>query len=234
MKILIIIPAYNEGENIRKLIMELQKCNEIGYDILVINDGSKDETVKICHEEGIDVIDLPCNLGIGGAVQTGYLYAAKNDYDIAIQVDGDGQHDPEYIFTLIEPIKNGEADLVVGSRYINGIGFQSTRLRRMGIKFFTALIWLLTRQWFTDPTSGFRAGNRKVIQFLAQNYPRDYPEPESLVFLKRYSCTVSEVPVSMKSRCNGHSSINLVQSVYYMIKVTMAILIDISRNKKGL
>ncbi|GMB01249.1 glycosyltransferase family 2 protein [Pelosinus sp. IPA-1] len=233
MKVLIIIPAYNEGENIRNLIWDLQKYNEFGYDILVINDGSTDDTARACREEGITVIDLPCNLGIGGAVQTGYLYAEKNSYDIAIQVDGDGQHSPEYISELIEPLRKEEVDLVIGSRYINGIGFQSTRIRRIGIKFFTLLIWFLTRQCFTDPTSGFRACNKKVIQLFARNYPKDYPEPESLVFLKRYSCKIIEKPVVMKSRCNGESSINIIQSIYYMIKVTLAILIDISRNKRG-
>ena len=231
MKVLIIVPAYNEGENIRRLIRELKKYNE--YDILIINDGSTDDTVHVCLEEGVTVIDLPCNLGIGGAVQTGYLYAEKNNYDIAVQVDGDGQHSPEYILKLIESITNEGADLVIGSRYISGIGFQSTRLRRIGIKFFTVLIRVLTHQCFTDPTSGFRACNRKVIQLFAQNYPRDYPEPESLVFLKRYTCKIVEKPVIMTERCNGESSINIIQSIYYMIKVTLAILIDVSRNKKG-
>ncbi len=226
MKILIIIPAYNEEQNISNLIKDLLKYDEYRIDILIINDCSTDDTSTICKHFGVKVIDLPCNLGIGGAVQTGYKYAYKNNYDIAIQVDGDGQHKPIYLGRLIIPIVNRSADMVIGSRYIEKKGFQSSLLRRIGIQYFSRLIQFLTRQRISDPTSGFRACNSKVIELFAHRYPRDYPEPESLVYLKRNQVSIMEVPVVMQERINGKSSINLTKSIYYMIKVSLAIIID--------
>lgn len=227
MKVLVIIPAYNEEDNIRSLLSELKSLNTV--DIVVINDHSKDKTSFICHNEKVNVIDLPCNLGIGGAVQTGYIYAHNNAYDVAIQVDGDGQHDPKFIPELLQPIETGEADLVIGSRYINKIGFQSTWLRRVGINYFSLLIRALMRQRITDPTSGFRACNRILIEMFAANYPTDYPEPESIVFVKRKGLKVKEVPVIMKERLGGVSSIRSLKSAHYMIKVTFAVVIDAVR-----
>ncbi|MHA6483035.1 glycosyltransferase family 2 protein [Paenibacillus sp. strain BS8-2] len=224
---LVIIPAYNEEDNIRSLLTELKALNTV--EIVVINDHSKDRTSLICHQENVNVIDLPCNLGIGGAVQTGYIFAYKNAYDIAIQVDGDGQHDPKFIPELLQPIMEGEADLVIGSRYINKIGFQSTWLRRVGIKYFSFLIKVLMKQKITDPTSGFRACNRKLIEMFATNYPTDYPEPESIVFVKRKGLKIKEVPVIMKERLGGVSSIRSLKSAHYMIKVTFAVVIDAVR-----
>ncbi|WP_284036340.1 glycosyltransferase family 2 protein [Neobacillus sp. 114] len=224
MKILAIVPAYNEEQGIRHVVEHFKNIDYV--DILVINDCSKDKTSLVCRELGLNVIDLPANLGIGGAVQTGYKYALNNGYDIAIQVDGDGQHNPSYIKQLIQPIMDGDADLVIGSRYLNKEGFQSTRVRRVGIQYFTFLINLLHKKKITDPTSGFRAANKKVIELFSQRYPIDYPEPESIVYLLRNEYNIQEVPVIMNERMGGESSINAIKSVYYMIKVSLAIIID--------
>lgn len=230
MKILVIIPAYNEESSIGKLLNEINCLDDLPkkymLDIIVINDCSKDKTSEICIEKGVTVIDLPCNLGIGGAVQTGYKFALLNNYDYAIQVDGDGQHNPKYIKQLLAPLISNSADFVIGSRYIEKEGFQSTRLRRFGIRYFSKLIELLVKQCITDPTSGFRAANKKVIKLFAHQYPVDYPEPESIVYLSRLGLTISEVPVIMNDRIGGESSINSLKSIYYMIKVSLAIILD--------
>ncbi|MCH6188206.1 glycosyltransferase family 2 protein [Paenibacillus polymyxa] len=226
LKILLIIPAYNEEDNIANLISSINKVNIANLEILVVNDCSLDKTHLICSNLQVNVINLPCNLGIGGAVQTGYRFAYKNDYDIAIQVDGDGQHKPEYIEQLIQPIIERNVDLVIGSRYIQKEGFQSTLLRRIGINYFSKLLFTLTGQLITDPTSGFRACNRRVIEIFSKRYPVDYPEPESIMYLKRNLFTIEEIPVVMKSRESGTSSITSFKSVYYMLKVSMAIMID--------
>lgn len=229
MKVLAIIPAYNEEESIGDLISRFIDYTDV--DVLVVNDCSKDGTSKICKRGGVNVIDLPCNLGIGGAVQTGYRYAKLHGYDIAVQVDGDGQHNPEYISKLIQPIVNEEADLVIGSRYLEKNGFQSTVLRRIGIKYFSFLIKTLKRKRITDPTSGFRACNHSVIELFAERYPIDYPEPESIVYLLRNDFKVREVPVIMNERAGGESSIKAFKTIYYMIKVSVAIFIDTLRKQ---
>ncbi|MGF6353645.1 glycosyltransferase involved in cell wall biosynthesis [Paenibacillus sp. 4624] len=233
MKILVIVPAYNEADNIQNLIMSLRHEIEVEFDIVVINDCSTDSTSNAAFEVGANVIDLPCNLGIGGAVQTGYKYAYKHNYDIAIQVDGDGQHNPKFIKDLIEPIILKKADFVIGSRFLEREGFQSSALRRIGIVYFSKIIYLLTKQKVTDPTSGFRACNASIIKMFANSYPIDYPEPETIVFLKRNEFTIKEIPVVMEERVGGVSSINLLKSVYYMVKVSIAILIDLMRDRKG-
>jgi glycosyltransferase involved in cell wall biosynthesis len=200
-------------------------------DVIVINDKSTDRTLNVLNSLNANYIDLPCNLGIGGAVQTGYAYGVRNGYDIAIQVDGDGQHNPNYIIDLVAPIVRGEANMIIGSRYISKEGFQSTKLRRVGIKYFSSLIKLLTGSKITDPTSGFRACDSKVMSYFANFYPTDYPEPESIVALLRQHYRINEVPVTMLERKFGNSSINFMKSIYYMIKVSLAILIDIIRKK---
>lgn len=169
MKVLAIIPAYNEEDNLGPL---LEKLKRFEIDTVVINDCSTDRTIDVCGKYNVTCINLPNNLGIGGAVQTGYRYAVKHNYDIAIQIDGDGQHNPEYVKNLIEPIINHEADLVIGSRYIDKKGFQSSVIRRIGIKHFSNLIKILLRICITDPTSGFRACNKTVMHFFAQNRAR--------------------------------------------------------------
>ena len=223
-KVLLIIPAYNEAENIEKVINNIVQ-NYPQYDYVIVNDGSRDDTEEICLKNHYQVLNLPLNLGIGGAVQTGYRYALKNHYDIAIQIDGDGQHDIAYVEKLIEPIISGSADLTIGSRFIEREGFQSSVTRRMGISLLSGLIHVLCLKKVRDVTSGFRAVNEKFIKIYAENYPSDYPEPEAIVAAIMHRGRIEEVPVIMKERMAGNSSINLKRSVYYMVKVTLAILV---------
>ena len=225
MRTLIIIPAYNEEKNLGNLIGALRELKE-NINILVVNDCSKDKTYEVCKSLNVTCINLPCNLGIGGAVQTGYKYALKHNYDIAIQIDGDGQHDPSYIKDVVRPIVEEGADLVIGSRFITNEGFQSTFTRRLGIKYFSLILSRLSGKKITDPTSGFRACGRRTIEYFAKVYPRDYPEPESIMHLSRLGHSIKEVPVIMKERGQGQSSITSMKSVYYMVKVSLAILID--------
>ena len=229
MKKLIIIPAYNEAKNIVNLLDKLKRKND--YDVVVINDCSTDNTAAVCEEYGAVVIDLPFNLGIGGAVQTGYKYALKNGYDVAIQVDGDGQHDPEWLDELIKVLSLEQNDMVIGSRFIEEKGFQSTWLRRWGIRYFTWLIQWLTKTKITDPTSGFRACNKEIIRYFAAQYPRDYPEPETIISLSRLGYRIVEIPVVMHERQEGVSSINSLRAIYYMVKVTLAIFVDTCKNE---
>ncbi len=234
MKILIIIPAYNESENIEQVIRNLKDKNpEVDY--VIINDCSKDNTREICKENGFNTVSLPVNLGIGGGVQTGYLYAYQNGYDIAIQRDGDGQHNPAYIPDVVEPIIKGEADIVIGSRFVTNEGFQSTGLRRFGILLLSTVIRICSGVVVKDVTSGFRAINRTYIEFYADNYAQDYPEPEAIVAAAVQGCRIKEVPVIMEERQGGTSSITALKSVYYMLKVSMAIVLQrmiVQRRKK--
>lgn len=223
-KILLIVPAYNEVDNIERVLETL--INKFPqYDYVVINDGSTDGTGRLCIERGYQVINLPINLGIGGAVQTGYMYALKNGYEYAVQLDGDGQHDAAYVETLIKPLMEGSADVVVGSRFLEKEGFQSSRSRRIGINILSRLIWICTGKHILDVTSGFRAVNQRFIAIYAEDYPSDYPEPEAIITAVMHKGRVAEVPVVMKEREGGISSINFRKSIYYMIKVTLAILI---------
>lgn len=225
VKKLIIIPAFNEEANIEKTVAAIQKDAK-EFDYVIINDCSTDRTREICEEHGYNIVNLPINLGIGGAVQTGYKYAQKYGYDMAVQVDGDGQHDPEFLNEMAEYIEKNKVDLVIGSRFIEKKGFQSSAVRRMGIKFFSCLIKLLTGEVITDPTSGLRMVGRNVIEIFARDYPKDYPEPESVVAVLRKKMIVKEIPVIMHEREGGVSSISPRKSVYYMVKVTLAILIE--------
>ncbi len=224
VKILLIIPAYNEADNIGRVVENLIR-NFPQYDYVIVNDGSSDGTGELCMEKGYQVLNLPINLGIGGAVQTGYRYALKYGYDIAVQLDGDGQHDASYVKRLIEPLLAGEADVVIGSRFLRREGFQSSRSRRIGINILSDLIWLCTGKRIRDVTSGFRAVNRRFITIYAEDYPSDYPEPEAIITAVMHRGRVAEVPVVMKEREGGTSSITFRKSVYYMIKVTLAILV---------
>lgn len=223
MKTLVIIPAYNEEKIIESTIKNLKE-NTKNVDYIVINDGSTDNTKKVCIENNINFIDLSVNLGIGGAVQTGYKYAKKHNYDIAIQFDGDNQHDPKYIDALIKEIENGN-DLVIGSRYVENLStFKSTFVRRAGIKFLSSLIKLVTHKKVYDVTSGFRACNKKIIKYFANHYSIDYPEPDSIARVLKKKYKVKEIPVEMKERTSGKSSINFFDSIYYMIKVSLCII----------
>lgn len=224
MKVLIIIPAYNEAQNIEKVIFLLnEKSPDVHY--VIVNDCSKDNTAEICKKNGFNYISLPVNLGIGGGVQAGYIYAAENDFDIAIQMDGDGQHDATYINELIQPIIDGEADIVIGSRFIKMEGFQSSRIRRFGIDFLSLLIRMSCGIHIKDVTSGFRAVNKRFINIYANDYSQDYPEPEAIIAGAMYKGRIKEVPVIMHERKAGASSINAWKSIYYMIKVSISIII---------
>ena len=229
-KILLIIPAYNESEGIVGVIKKVEVyCEKSDYkiDYLVINDGSTDDEEEILLSHRIKHVELVQNLGIGGAVQTGYLYAKRNNYDIAIQFDGDGQHDIESLPHLIDPIINGEADFTVGSRFVaDSISdFKSTGARQLGIKILSLLIKWTSKIKIKDVTSGYRAGNRKVIEQFAERYPSKYPEPESYMHLFAKNIRVQEVGVQMFERTTGESSINLRKAVGYMIDVSLSILI---------
>ena len=232
MKKLIIIPAYNEADSIQKVVENLTLYYQ-AYDFIVINDCSIDNTVEILSQENVQYLDLSYNLGIGGAVQTGYIYAMKNGYDVAIQMDGDGQHDPQFLDALITPIENGQADVCIGSRFVECGGFQSSGIRRVGIRFLSLLIYICTGKRIKDVTSGFRAVNKRMIEFYAKNYPQDYPEPEAIVMAIRNHAKVEEVPVVMHERENGSSSITLKKSIYYMIKVSLALLLANAVGKRG-
>ncbi|HGM9262967.1 TPA: glycosyltransferase family 2 protein [Streptococcus pyogenes] len=224
MKKLIIIPAYNESSNIVNTIRTIES-DAPDFDYIIIDDCSTDNTLAICQKQGFNVISLPINLGIGGAVQTGYLYAQRCGYDVAVQVDGDGQHNPCYLEKMVEVLVQSSVNMVIGSRFITKEGFQSSFARRIGIKYFTWLIALLTGKKITDATSGLRLIDRSLIERFANHYPDDYPEPETVVDVLVSHFKVKEIPVVMNERQGGVSSISLTKSVYYMIKVTLAILV---------
>ena len=232
-KIIVLVPCYNEEKNIDKVIQNIMNYtlpdsslyHNLAIDYLIINDCSKDNTFDICIEKGYNCLNLSVNLGIGGCVQAGYLYALEQGYDIAIQHDGDGQHDPRYFEDIIAPIVSGEADVVIGSRFLDKKGFQSTRLRRLGISFLSKLIYLCTGLKVYDVTSGYRAVNRKYIKIFADRYALDYPEPEAIMDAALNKAKIIEVPVVMREREEGESSINLLMGLYYMIKVSLTILL---------
>jgi glycosyltransferase involved in cell wall biosynthesis len=223
-----IVPALNEERSIAGVIAEIRAADP-EFDVIVIDDGSTDRTAAVAAESGAHVITLPFNLGIGGAVQTGYQYARDHDFDLAVQVDGDGQHDPAEIARLLDPILDGRADMVVGTRFAEGGGYRGTRLRRIGIHLFAAIVSLMVRARVTDTTSGFRAVNRKAIRLFAADYPHDYPEVEATVLLARHRLSMVEVPVLMRVRETGNSSITAFRSVYYMVKVLLALFIGLFR-----
>lgn len=224
MKRIFIIPAYNEAEILPSLIAEVRE-KAPDFDYVIINDGSSDQTREVCRDKNFNAIHLVANLGIGGAVQAGYKYALENGYEIAIQLDGDGQHDPGSASDLIQPILDDQADFVIGSRFITKAGFQTTWTRRIGIVWLNTVLRIITHQRFTDATSGLRAANRKVIQLFASNYPYDYPEPETICVSVRKGFRVMEAPVVMRERSTGRSSIRPFHAGYYLLKVTLAILV---------
>ena len=231
MKIILIIPAYNEEKTLRKTISEILKTK---IDYIVINDGSTDSTPDILDQNNYNHIDLLSNLGIGGAVQTGYKYAYENNYDIAIQFDADGQHDIKYIEDLIRPIQDGEANLVIGSCFIDksNKNLRSSKIRRMGIRFLSGFIKLLSGKKIYDPTSGFRAADKTIISRFANDYPLEYPEPVSnFELLKNKQLKIKEAPVIMKRRTDGKSSIHSWKSAYAAFNVMLSILILSLRRK---
>lgn len=223
-KVLIIIPAYNESQNIEHVVDHIVE-NYPQYDYVVINDGSKDKTRDVCRKRGYHFINLSINLGIGGAVQTGYKYARDKGYDMAVQLDGDGQHDVAFLEKMIKLMEADKVDIVIGSRFIEKEGFQSSKTRRMGINLLSGLILLVTGKKIKDVTSGYRLVNKQFIEIYADDYPIDYPEPEAIIQAIMHGGKIRECPVIMKERMGGKSSINVVASVYYMIKVILAIVI---------
>jgi glycosyltransferase involved in cell wall biosynthesis len=212
-----IVPALNEERAIGQVIREIRAFDP-GFEIVVVADGSTDRTPELAAAAGATVLRLPFNLGIGGAVQTGFRYAAENDFELAVRVDGDGQHDPAELPAILAPVLAGDADICVGSRFAGDGSFRSTRSRRVGIRILAACVSLLVRRRVTDPTSGFQALNRHGIRLFAADYPHDYPEVEATV-----------MPVRMREREHGSSSITALRSIYYMVKVLLAIFVGVFR-----
>ena len=227
-RFLVIIPAYNEAGSIASVVERVRQY-ATRADVVVVDDGSTDATAMLAQQAGAMLLQLPVNLGIGGAVQTGYRFAVRQGYDVVARLDGDGQHDPAQLAGLLEPIRAGRADVVIGSRYLTGSGFVASRARRWGISIFAALVTLLTGQQFTDVTSGFQAANLEAAGFLAEYCPSDYPEIEGLVLLCRAGFRAQEVPVTMQARTTGQSSIRAWHTIYYVIKVLLAILAALLR-----
>lgn len=225
-KKLVIIPAFNEELGIEMAVRGILE-QAPDYDYLVINDCSQDHTLKICLENGFHVVNLPINLGIGGAVQTGYRYAYEHGYEIVVQMDGDAQHDASFLPRMEQALEEENCDMVIGSRFIQKEGFQSNGLRRIGIRWFAVMTMVLFGQKISDATSGMRMCNRRAMKLFVKDYPRDYPEPETVCRLLRHRFKVREVPVIMRERVGGKSSLSsLRSSIYYMFKVTLAILIE--------
>jgi len=227
--LLVIIPAYNEAASLASLIQEVH-THLSGAHVLVIDDASKDETASVALREGATVVSLPYNLGIGGAVQTGLIYALRQGFSMAMQLDGDGQHPPQQAGKLLHALQEQGADVVCGSRYMEGRGDLSTPLRRMGIRIFSYSLHLLGGITITDPTSGFRLLGPRALALLAHNYATDYPEVEALLYMRRSHLRILEVPVSMRARMAGQSSITPLRSAYYMIKVLLSLLMERLRN----
>ena len=229
---LAIVPALNEARTISRVIEEIRAFDG-GFEILVVDDGSTDGTGDEAERAGALVVRLPYNVGIGGAVQTGYQYARDHGFQVAVQIDGDGQHDPSELGRLLEPLAADSADMVVGSRFRGGSLYRAPFMRRLGIRLLAGVVTLIIRQRMTDPTSGFRGVNRRGIILFANDYPHDYPEAEANVLAFRHRLRVVEVPVSMRSRSAGRSSITALSSLYYMIKVSLALFISVFRRYRA-
>jgi glycosyltransferase involved in cell wall biosynthesis len=223
-----IVPALNEAGSVAQVIDEIRAFDP-ELEVVVVDDGSIDRTAGVAAEKGATVLRLPFRVGIGGAVQTGFRYAFENGFELAVRVDGDGQHDPSQLEALLEPVLAGEADIVVGSRFAGAAGYRSSRSRRIGIRILAAAVSALVRQRITDPTSGFQALNRRAIALFAADYPHDYPEVEATVMVYKHRLRLVEVPASMRERQSGRSSIGALASIYYMVKVLLAIVVALFR-----
>jgi glycosyltransferase involved in cell wall biosynthesis len=228
VKRIAVVPAFNEERNVGRVIDELRALDP-GLDVVVVSDGSTDRTAEVASARGAQVIRLPFNLGIGGAVQTGFRYAWEEGYELAIRLDGDGQHDPGELRNLIAPVVAGEADLAVGSRFASGGGYRSSAARRVGIRILARIVSLIAGQRLTDTTSGFQACNRRAIGVYASDLPHDYPEVEGMVMAVKHRIRLVEVPVTMREREHGHSSIGALASIYYMVKILLALFVDLFR-----
>lgn len=229
MQTLIVVPTYNEEKSLPEIISEIRKDFPEG-DILIVDDGSTDKTAKVAQKSGAYVLSLPFNLGIAGAREVGFKYALENNYDIVVQMDADGQHDPRFIKDLIKPLIENKFDAILGSRFLKQkFKNQTTRARYLGISLLSFILTLLTGKKITDPTSGFSAYKRKAVQFLVQNYPSDYPEPEIPLLLKRGGFKFKEIPIKVRSRQAGSSSISYKNTLYYLGKVLLGIFITCLR-----
>lgn len=228
---LVIIPAYNEENSIAHVIRAIHQ-HVPDADIVVVNDGSRDRTAEVAAQAGAIVLNMPFNVGIGGGMQTGYLYAHKNGYQYAVQIDADGQHDPADLPRLLKHAKEGGGDMILGSRYVARTQYKSTFMRRVGMIFFSGLVTWFAGQPVKDTTSGYRVVNKKLIDLFSHYYPADYPEVEAIVYLKRQGYTLLEVPTEMRERQAGSSSITPLKSVYYMIKVALALIMNVLRYRK--
>ncbi|RJP64377.1 MAG: glycosyltransferase family 2 protein [Candidatus Abyssobacteria bacterium SURF_17] len=231
-KILILVPAYNEADNIGRVLDEIIEHTGTlphTFDILVVDDGSTDNTAEIVRAKGVEVISLPLNCGIGVALQTGFKFALESGHDILVRLDADGQHSPSSIGEILRPLMANEADLCIASRFINRQGYQASAVRRLGIAWFSFLISVFFRESVTDPTSGFQAMNRRLITLYSSQYASDYPEVEGLVNVLRNGLKVKEVSTVMKERQGGRSSIDWLQSVYYALKVTTVTFVSLLR-----
>jgi glycosyltransferase involved in cell wall biosynthesis len=229
---LAIVPAHNEAGAIASTVGEIRRCAP-DFDVLVIDDGSTDMTASLAEAAGAKVVRLPFNLGIGGAVQTGYLYAQEHDYDVAVQIDGDGQHDPSYVYDLLRRLREDPSlNMVTGSRFLEeeSEGHRSSATRRVGITIFARLVSMITRRRVTDPTSGLRMTNRAGIELFARDYPHDYPEVEAVLLMHAHRLQSCEVPVLMRPRTSGVSAISSTQPIYYMVKVLLAVFIGLFRS----
>jgi glycosyltransferase involved in cell wall biosynthesis len=230
---LAIVPAFNEAEAISGAVAAIHE-QAPDFDVLVIDDGSIDATAERARSAGAEVLRMPFNLGIGGAMQSGYIYALEQGYEVAVQVDGDGQHDPEHIRDLLERMHGDpELNMVTGSRFLDptGEGYRSSATRRMGIRVFSGVVSLITGQRVTDPTSGFRMTNRRGIELFAHDYPHDYPEVEAILLMHAHRLRSCEIPVQMRPRMTGESAISSTQSVYYMVKVLLAVFVGLFRRR---
>jgi glycosyltransferase involved in cell wall biosynthesis len=233
LKILLVVPSYNEEKSISNVINEiLQLTTDYQLDYMVVNDGSTDNTSLVIKQISNNLIELPINLGIGGAVQTGFLFAKENNYNFAVQLDGDGQHPPGEIMKLVNAAITNNFDIVIGSRFLTDTGFQSTQMRRIGINILSYLLNCLCGLKIYDISSGFRILNKKAIEIACRYYPDEYPEPESLLIFKRKGLRITEVPITMRKRQWGKSSIAPIHSIYYMAKVSLALLYSSMRYNK--
>ena len=223
-----VVPAYNEEEAVGRVIEEIRRFDP-DLEIVVVDDGSEDRTADVAEEHGARVLRLPFNLGIGGAVQTGFRYAHEHGFELVLRVDGDGQHDASQAGALAEPVLSGDADIAVGSRFTGAEGYRSSRSRRVGIRVLAWVVSRLVHERVTDPTSGFQVANRRAIALFAADYPHDYPEVEATVLVAKHRLRRAEVAVSMRERAAGSSSIGAVHSVYYMVKVLLALFVGLFR-----
>ena len=231
-KVLVIVPAFNEQDTIVKVLESLRR-EAPECDVVVVDDGSRDRTAELVAAMKWPILlQLPFNLGIGGAMQTGYKYAYRNGYDIAVQCDADGQHPVDRIRDLVRHVEAGAGDMVIGSRYVAETGYTPSMGRRVGKSLLSRLVDTIVGTGITDTTSGFRAANRKVVGLFARQYPEDYPEPEALVVIHKCGLRAVETPVVMHPRQGGRTSISPMNAIYYMIKVGLAIFINVLRTFK--